>query len=83
MTPEELGAFYDAYYDDPVNVQAMCDLLMHAHPGWTVRRLGPERTFRSVPVWVARHKSWPASHPPLIETGAGLLNRAMFKMEGA
>jgi hypothetical protein len=70
-----------AYYDIPENEQSMCDLLTRTHPGWTVRRLRPERTFRSVPVWSARRASWPASHPPLINENAGLLNVAMTMVD--
>ncbi|TMR90369.1 hypothetical protein [Nonomuraea basaltis] len=67
-----------AYYDDPVNAQAMCTLLMGAHPGWTVWRLGTKHTFRSVPLWFARRDEWPASQPPLSNENAGLLNLAMY-----
>jgi hypothetical protein len=73
MTPEEVAA----YYDIPENARSMCDLLMRAHPGWTVRRLGCDQTFTPVPVWVARHDTWPASEPSLVYTNAGLLNHAM------
>lgn len=73
MNEEEIRA----YYDIPENAQAMCRALMAAHPGWTVRRLGPDQTFTPVPVWVARHETWPASEPSLVYASAGLLNQAM------
>jgi hypothetical protein len=66
-----------AYYDDPENAQAMCDMLMKAHPGWRVRRLSPDRTFLSVPVWVARREDWPAHQPSRSNENAGMLNLTM------
>jgi hypothetical protein len=70
-----------AYYDIPEHAAAMCDLLMRAHQGWTVQRLGPGRTLHPVPVWCARHEAWPASHQPLIDENAGLLNLAMTMID--
>ncbi|MGW0807952.1 hypothetical protein [Nonomuraea sp. NPDC002799] len=77
MTPSELAV----YYDDPVNAEAMCRVLMTAHPGWAVQRLSPHRTFRSVPVWVARRESWPADQESLMNENAGLLNLAMTMVD--
>ncbi|MEU6778619.1 hypothetical protein ABZ912_05405 [Nonomuraea angiospora] len=77
MTEDEVRA----YYDIPENAEYMCGLLARAHPGWQVRQLGSDRTFRSVPVWCARHESWPASHQSLIDENAGLLNLAMTMVD--
>lgn len=71
-----------AYWDIPANAQHMCDVLMTAHPGWTVRWLTADRTFESVSVWVARREEWPASEPPLFNTNAGLLNLDMTMADG-
>lgn len=67
MTPEVL-----AYYDVPDNAKAMCDLLMRTYPGWTVRRSADR-------VWHARHESWPAERPDLVNHVAGLLNEAIYR----
>ena len=77
MTEEEVRA----YWDVPEHARYMRDLLMRAHPGWTVRRLRPGRTFRSVPVWCARRASWAAGEPPLMSESAGLLNVAMTMVD--
>lgn len=70
-----------AYWDIPEHAHYMCDVLMRAHPGWTVRQLPPDRTFRTVTVWVARREDWPASEPPLFDANAGLLNVAMTMVD--
>lgn len=77
MTSEELRA----YYDIPENAQAMCRMLMAAHPGWTVWRLGAHCTLRGVPVWCARRESWPVNCRPLVNENAGTVNEAMFTMD--
>ncbi|MGW6505544.1 hypothetical protein [Nonomuraea angiospora] len=77
MTEDEVRAWYDI----PEHAEYMCGLLARAHPGWHVRRLGPDRTFRSVPVWCARHESWRASHQSLIDENAGLLSMAMTMVD--
>ncbi|WP_276615452.1 hypothetical protein [Nonomuraea basaltis] len=35
-----------AYYDDQLNADAMCYLVMINHPGWVVWRLGMETPHR-------------------------------------
>ncbi|MCK2214311.1 hypothetical protein MF672_010980 [Actinomadura sp. ATCC 31491] len=75
MTPAETIT----YYDDPDHAQSMIDLLMRAHPGWTVWRLGTDRTFRSTPQWYARREDWPAGVQSLSCENAGMLNLAMFQ----
>ncbi|SEH02252.1 hypothetical protein SAMN05444920_12539 [Nonomuraea solani] len=77
MTQEETRA----YYDDPINERAMCDLLMDAHPGWVVWRLGRDRTLRPVPLWCARREGWCAAQAPLMDENAGQLNRAMAMVD--
>ncbi|MFI6595035.1 hypothetical protein ACIBHX_02235 [Nonomuraea sp. NPDC050536] len=71
MTPEEVSA----YYDEPDNTAAMCDLLMRTYPGWEVWRQTDTR------IWTARSKSWPEDRPALTYVNAGLLNEAIHALE--
>ncbi|MET8866561.1 hypothetical protein ABZW11_26785 [Nonomuraea sp. NPDC004580] len=64
MTPEETVA----YYDQPANAQAMCDLLERVFPGWTV--------WRTERMWHARYEGW-LPHTAVHEANAGLLTLTM------
>ncbi|MFC4005811.1 hypothetical protein ACFOY2_01155 [Nonomuraea purpurea] len=70
-----------AYYDIPENAKAMCDLLMRTHSGWTVWRVRLDRTPCTEPVWCARHETWPANCPSLVDETAGMLNFAIIMVE--
>jgi hypothetical protein len=61
-----------AYYDIPANAEYMCDVLMRAHPDWTV--------WRDAGFWYAQRTTW-AANRRLLSENAGLLNQSMFITE--
>lgn len=59
------------YFDDTVNAQSMCDLLMRAYPTWVV--------WRQDRVWLARHRNWDRERQPIADRSAGLLQQAIWE----